>query len=157
MNESGNLLVFRLDARRYALALESVDRVISAVDVTPLPAAPDAVMGLRHVAGQVVPVFDLRLRFRMVQRGVSPADQMILACAEGRRVALPVDAPDGLAGLPPEGWLAPEEVLAGLTHLRGILRCGDGLILIQDLAQFLSADESRALDAALGCAGASGS
>src|SRR5690606_41983264 len=122
MNESGNLLVFRLDARRYALALESVDRVISAVDVTPLPAAPDAVMGIINVAGQVVPVFDLRLRFRMVQRGVSPAGQMILACAEGRRVALPVDSTDGLAGLRPGGWLAPGGGLPGRTRPRGTRR-----------------------------------
>lgn len=62
------LVVFRLDERRYALPLSVVERVIRAVEVTPLPKAPPIVLGAIDVQGRVVPVLNVRRRFLMPDR-----------------------------------------------------------------------------------------
>ena len=65
MNSSVKIVLFTLDEQRYALALPSVDRVVRVVDVTPLPKAPAIVLGVVNIHGDIVPVYDLRKRFRL--------------------------------------------------------------------------------------------
>jgi len=46
MDDSYQLVVFLLDDRRYALQhLASVEKIVRAVQVTPLPKAPEIVIG----------------------------------------------------------------------------------------------------------------
>ena len=58
MSDIAQLVVFRLDERRYALPLAVVERVVRAVDVTPLPKAPPMVLGVIDVHGRVLPVLN---------------------------------------------------------------------------------------------------
>jgi purine-binding chemotaxis protein CheW len=143
------LLVFRLDDRRCAVPLEAVQRVVRAVDVTPLAGAPDAVLGVIDVAGQVVPVLSPRRRMAMSDRAVALDDAFILARAGRRTVALAVDAAQGVIERDAREIAGPEGIVPGLEHVRGVTRCEDGLVLIHDLARFLSLDETRRLDHAL--------
>jgi purine-binding chemotaxis protein CheW len=143
------LLVFRLDDRRCAVPLQAVQRVVRAVDVTPLAGAPEAVLGVIDVAGQVVPVLSPRRRLAMPDRAIGPEDAFILAQAGPRTVALAVDAAQGVIEREAGAVVPPERIAPGLEHVRGVTRCEDGLVLIHDLARFLSLDETRRLDHAL--------
>ena len=51
MDATIQLLVFELDGRRYALPLRQVERVIRAVDVTPLAGVPAILLGVIDVDG----------------------------------------------------------------------------------------------------------
>lgn len=141
-------VLFALDAGRYALPLDSVERIVRAAAVTSLPLAPPTVLGALDVEGRILPVFDLRERFGLPRRPISPADQFILVRGPRRRVVLAVDAALGVnergADLVQSAALAP-----GLAHVHGIFADADGLVLIHDLEQLLSADEEAALDAAM--------
>lgn len=53
--ERSELVVFRVEEQRYAVALEVVERVVQAVEVTPLPGSPAIVIGAINVAGRVSP------------------------------------------------------------------------------------------------------
>jgi len=46
MNETMQLLAFSVGDYRYALPLSAVNRIVRAVEVTPLPDAPDTILGL---------------------------------------------------------------------------------------------------------------
>jgi len=137
---------FALDARRFALPLQSVSRIVRAAEVTPLPLAPRVVAGALDVAGTVMPVYDLRQRLRLPPRAMRLDDQIVIARTQLRPVAFAVDLALGLIEAEPvdDTTLAP-----GLAHLRGVLSTPDGLVLIQDLEGFLSPEEDAALEAAL--------
>lgn len=141
--------MFRLDRRRYALPLKAVDRVVRAVDVTPLPNAPAIVLGAINVHGHVVPVLNLRRRLRMAEREITPDDWFLLAYADRRRIALVVDASDGVVERSEEDVVASATIARGLEPLPAVMRLDDELILIQDLEGFLSFDEMDDLDGAL--------
>ncbi|MBN1829042.1 MAG: chemotaxis protein CheW [Deltaproteobacteria bacterium] len=49
-------VVFTLDGNRYALSLSSVQRIVRVVEITPLPAAPEIVIGIINVQGKIIPV-----------------------------------------------------------------------------------------------------
>lgn len=149
MNPSLPLVVFRVEAQRFALGLEVVERIVRAVEITPLPQAPATVLGVINVAGAVLPVLSPRRRLGFPDRPVGPEDQFILAHLPGRAVALVVDLVERLVEVPASAVLPPALVPAGLGPVPGVVRLADGLVLIQDLAAFFSPAEAQALATAL--------
>lgn len=77
------------------------------------------------------------------------SDSLVLVHSSRRLLALMVDAVEGVQNGPCGAIVPPELVFPGLASVRGVLKQDDGLVLIQNLAGFLSLDEEAALDAAL--------
>jgi len=151
MKESvDRLLVFKLDDQPFALPLRQVLRVIRAVEVTPLPGAPESVSGIINLEGQVLPVFDPRVRFGFPSKDIDPDDQIILARTASREVVLVVDEVQDILDVTEEQTIPSRDILPGLELVEGVIRLEDGLILIHDLDRFLSRDEEFRLNRALG-------
>ena len=149
VTQPAQLVVFGLDAQRYALPLASVERIVRAVEATRLPNAPAIVLGAINVAGRVLPVLNLRRRFGLPEREINPADQFLIAHTARRTVVLVVDEALGMVECPATEIIRPTQIAPGLGQLQGVVRLDDGLVLIQDLEKFLSLDEARALDEAI--------
>jgi purine-binding chemotaxis protein CheW len=143
------VLLFMLEGQRYALPLEEVRELVRAVRLTPLPRAPAVVEGLVDLRGELLPVLDLRRRFRLPARPLSSTDHLVVAQAGARQIALRVDRAEGLLALEP-GMLdtSPRE-LPGVGYVAGALKLPDGLVLLHDLRTFLSEAEALELDEAL--------
>jgi purine-binding chemotaxis protein CheW len=146
MTQFNKLLVFQLDAQRYALPLGVVERVLRAAEITPLPKAPSIVMGVLDVGGDVLPVLNVRRRFGLPEREIRPEDHFLVAKSGGRTVALTIDEPCGLEEFAPEAFVPDSHFSHGLDHLTGVGRLANGLVLIHDLHRFLSQEEATALD-----------
>lgn len=147
--EQLQLVVFKLDDQRYALPLAVVERIVRAVEVTALPDAPRIVLGMIDVGGRVLPVLNIRRRFGLAEREVSPDDQYLIARTVRRRVVLVVDEALGVIEHSQAAVITPAQIVPGVELLQGVVRLDDGLVLIHDLEKFLSLDEVRALDKAL--------
>lgn len=143
------LLAFRLDGQRHAVPLSTVERVVGAVAVTPLPGAPPSVRGVIDAGGRILPVFCLRRRFQLAPREIMPADQFLIVRAAGRVLALVIDDAQGLVECQPGDVEQADGSVPGLEQFGGVVRLPDGLLLIHDLAQFLSRHDELALDQAL--------
>lgn len=120
------------------------------VEITPLPKVPDIVIGVVNVQGRVVPVFNIRKRFRLPEREVAITDQLVLAHTAARLVALIADAVTGIVECQPEDIAAAESILPGMEYVAGVLKLKDGMVLIHDLDTFLSLEEEQALVQAMG-------
>jgi purine-binding chemotaxis protein CheW len=142
-------VVFSLDNGRYALPLSRTLRIVRAVQITPLPAAPANVLGALNVAGEVLPVFNVRRRFGLPDRALGPADHLLIARTDDRTVVLTIDAALGVIEHPEAAMVDAGRITSDLAHIRGVLPLEDGLVLIHDLAQFLSPAEALQLDDAM--------
>ena len=149
MSADTQLLVFLLEGQRYALPLGTVERIVQAAEITPLPQAPPIVLGALDVAGTILPVLNVRRRFRLPERDIHPSDHFLLARAGDRTVALLIDAAADVIELSRTQIIPADAVAPGLEHIQGVARMSDGLILIHDLESFLSLDEAAALDRAM--------
>lgn len=143
------LVVWTLDMQCYALPLPAVERVARAVEILPLPTAPDIVCGIVNIQGQFVPVVDMRRRFGLPSRETALADQIVIARSVRRKMAFFIDAISGVVECEEKDVIAAEHIVPGLEHVAGIAKLDDGLILIQDMERFLSLDEEAALDKAM--------
>ncbi|MDF3982076.1 chemotaxis protein CheW [Luteibacter sp. PPL201] len=105
-------LGFSLEGQRYAVALSSVREVIRPGDITPVPGAPDDVLGIVNLRGQIVPVLDGRRRFGLdthVDAEKEDAQRVIVFDDAGTVVGMRIDligemlrlAPDEIAPPPP--------------------------------------------------------
>ena len=143
------VLVFELGSQRYGLPTADVLELVRAVAITPLPNAPAVVEGVVNVRGRVLPVLDVRARFRLPVKPLDPSDHFIVAEAAGRGVILRVDRASHLALVDESSVQAPATLGPSATYVAGVAKLADGLLLIHDLATFLSAAESASLDEAL--------
>jgi len=143
------LLVFALDAHRFALPAEAVIAVVRVVASAPLPGAPEIVEGVINVRGTIVPVLDVRVRFGFPGTEVDPDQHLVVARAGPRVVALRVDRALTLLTIPDDAIEPVECVAPGARLVAGVARLPDGVLVIHDLERFLSLDEGKRLDAAL--------
>lgn len=143
------LLVFTLDDWRCALELSCVERAYRAVAVTPLPSAPSIVLGVVNVRGVILPVINIRRRFCLPEKKLSPDDKLIVAHAADRLVALVADAVPGVVECAATEMTSAGAILPGIEYVEGVARLRDGMVLIHNLARFLSLEEQTALESAL--------
>ncbi len=143
------LVVFALDRVRYALPLSAVERIVRAADITPLPKVPAIVLGVINVQGRIIPVVNVRKRFRLPEREVRHSDQFVVAYTSRRPVALVADTVTGVLECPVRDVVAAGSILPGTAHVHGVVRLQDGLVLIHDLDSFLSLKEEKSLKDAL--------
>lgn len=138
---AGQYVVFLMDEQRYALALSSVIRIVRAVEITHLPDAPDIVLGVINVEGEVLPVLSLRRRLLLPERELGPQHQFLIANMRERQAALVIDEAQEVMERKQSEIVASDVVVPGLDHIQGMIKLDDGMVLIHDLEMLLSFDE----------------
>ncbi|MHB2025074.1 MAG: chemotaxis protein CheW [Elusimicrobiota bacterium] len=143
------LVVFSLDDQKYALPLSRVERIFRAAQPSPLPKAPEIVIGLLNIRGRIIPVVDPRIRLRLPKREIGPSDHFIIAHTSKRTIVITADAVLGVTERFPQELIPTKDILEGLDYVEGVIKLKDGLILINDIDRFLSLNEEKSLEMAL--------
>jgi purine-binding chemotaxis protein CheW len=140
------LVIFSLDRQQFALGLSAVDRTIPVVEITPLPKAPEIILGIINIHGQIIPVFNIRKRFRLPDREMRLKDQFIIANTARYKVALLVDEVTDIIEYAPQEMTEPGTILPVTEYVEGIIKLEGNMVLIHSLDKFLSLDEEMVLE-----------
>ncbi len=149
MGNSIKFMVFSLEDQKYALSLSRVEKVIRSVEITALPKAPEIVSGVIDMQGRIVPVFNVRKRFRLPEKEIGPEDHMIVAKAFSRMVSFWVDRVEGIIEWPPDRIIPKRDIHPEMEYVEGVIKLENGMVFIHDLDRFLSPQEKTELDSAL--------
>lgn len=149
MSENNRLVLFIVEDQKYALPLEVVDRVVRAVEVTPLPDAPPIIAGIFNLQGRPVPVIDLRRRFKLPERPVDVDDHFVVARSSTMLVALPVDEAVGLVKEFADEPVPASDVVPELPYVESVVPSGVEMIYVLDIDTVLTDDESETLQQTL--------
>ena len=144
-----DVLVFEIGGIRYGLPALQVREIVRAVTIVPLPNAPTIVEGIVNVRGDVVPVLDVRARFRLSAKLLAHTDHFVMAWAGPRLVGIRADRAHSLVRVDTDVVEHPALVTRDMTYVAGVARLPDGLVLIHDLVTFLDDGETAALDGAM--------
>ncbi len=63
--KTGKYLTFSLDEEEYGIGILKVKEIIGMMPITSVPRTPDFVKGVINLRGKVIPVIDLRSKFKM--------------------------------------------------------------------------------------------
>jgi purine-binding chemotaxis protein CheW len=108
----------RVADEHYALPVADVLEVAELGDVTPVPGAGPAVLGVRNLRGQVLPVVDLA---KLIGLPASQPCRMVVAEHGDRKAGLAVDSVDGVEQLPDAAEETESRHLAGAALTEGTL------------------------------------
>jgi chemotaxis signal transduction protein len=124
-------LILVVGEQKVAVELSCVERVVAAAWPQSTPGAAEAVKGVVVVAGQAVPVIDVRLALGQPEREMACADQFVLCRAGGKRSALWVDGVEGPVSCDEEAFLpgAPRA-----------LKMGAAVALLYDIEQLMAGE-----------------
>jgi purine-binding chemotaxis protein CheW len=131
-----------------------VVEIVRAVTVVPLPRAPLVVEGVINVRGRVLPVLDVRRRFRLPEKELAPSDHLILARAVEYTAVLRADRVLDLLQVPAAEIAEAQQILPHSEYLAGVVKLPGGLVLLHDVRTFLSPGELAALAEPLASTGA---
>jgi purine-binding chemotaxis protein CheW len=133
MSAKEQFLVFGLNGNRFAISLTVVQRVVRVVEITPVPEPPAGVLGFVNVAGQIIPVIDLRQQLHLPEAEILVTDYLILAKNQNGRIALLVNEVLWIIERSNQEIIPAENILPGLGHIRGAVKVEDEIVLLHDV------------------------
>lgn len=141
------LVSFLLGGEEYAVDIGFVQEIIRLQEITRVPEAPEFVEGVINLRGRVIPVLDLRKRFRLPAGEDRARMRIVVVSSAGRMVGLIVDAVREVLTLPTAAIEPPPPVVSGIgkEYLKGIGKRKDRLLILLDLSRVLTPEEERAL------------
>lgn len=144
-----NLIVFQLNNQRFALPLNVIERVVHVVEIHTLPKMPDYLHGIINVHGEVTPVINVRFLFGLKPKEVELSDRFIIATTSSLKIALLVDSTNEVVEFNENEIVNSDKFMYGKRYIKGVIKLKDGMVLINDIDEFLSPNELEQLDVIL--------
>ena len=143
MGKDIQLVGFRIGRETFGIPIGLVREIVRMMEITAVPDAPDYVEGVINLRGRIIPVIDLRKRFR--EPGIAPdkRNRILVAEVEGRFVGLIVDAASEVLKLARGEIEPPPELLQenDLSYVTGLGKRNGKLIILVDVEKILSRNE----------------
>lgn len=140
-------LTFQLGGEEYAVSLLKVKEIIEYDVVTAIPKTPEWVRGVINLRGNVVPVVDLAVKFRLPASVAGKLTCIVITeveCEEEPTVmGIMVDAVRQVIDLKPEDIEVPPSfgTRVKVSYLLGMARSSNKFCLLLDTEKVLSAQE----------------
>ncbi len=87
----GQFVCFKLVEEEYAIDITYVREVIRVTRITPIPQMPRFCLGVINIRGNVVPVFDLRIRFGLSEKPFNNLTKILVASVDQIMISVVVD------------------------------------------------------------------
>lgn len=138
------VVVFELAGESFGVEIGRVQEIIRPPAITAVPRAPYYVDGVVNLRGRVIPVINLRTRFGMPPAEQGRSARIVVLEIDGHTVGAAVDAVSEVLRISTASVEAPGATLTGpdTTHLRGIAKLEDRLIILLDLDRLLVNEET---------------
>ena len=136
-------VTYRLDEETYGINVMQVQEVLRYTEIAPVPGAPDYVLGIINLRGNVVTVIDTRSRFGLPPTDITDNTRIVIIESDEQVVGILVDSVAEVVYLrsseidsaPNVGTEESAKFIQGVSN-----RSGQLLILV-DLNKLLSDDE----------------
>lgn len=148
---SHEYLTFTLGAEEYGVDILKVQEIRGYDQVTRLPEAPEFIKGVINLRGLIVPVVDLRLKFRLSRATYDETTVMIVLAVAGRTIGVVVDGvsdvlrldPSQVRGVPDLGSAIDRKFLTGL----GVV--DERMLILLDIERLMTSEEMGLVEQAL--------
>jgi len=143
-------LTFTLGSEEYGVDILKVQEIRGYDTVTRIPDTPDFIKGVINLRGTIVPVVDMRLKFKLAQAQYDVFTVMIILTVAQRVVGMVVDGVSDVLQLPAER-ICPAPELGGQLGSRFITGIGtldQRMLILVDIEKLMSSQEMALVDAA---------
>ncbi|MGO4814342.1 chemotaxis protein CheW [Cupriavidus sp. 2MCAB6] len=141
-------LAFRLGGEEYGVDILKVQEIRGYENVTQIANVPAYLKGVVNLRGIIVPIIDLRIKFRQDTVNYDQYTVVIIVDLHERITGIVVDGVSDVLTLAP-GQIRQAPQLSGDTeYIRGIGSVEDRMLILVDIEKLLDTEELAALEAA---------
>src|SRR5690349_6510612 len=140
---SNEFLTFTLGAEEYGVDILKVQEIRGYGTVTRIPEAPEFVKGVINLRGTIVPVVDMRLKFRLGSADYNTFTVMIVLNVANRVVGMVVDSVSDVVALTPSQIRPAPELgsTVGAQFLTGIGALDQRMLILVDIERLMTSAE----------------
>ena len=140
-------LTFRIASEDYGIAIANVTEIIGIQSITEIPEMPDYIKGVINLRGKVIPVMDVRLRFKLPPREYDERTCIIVVEIDTTSVGLVVDTVNEVADIPEEQVEpAPKSKHKGGNYIQGLGKIGQEVKILLDINKVLDNCDVSVID-----------
>ncbi len=148
---SREFLTFRLGAESYAIDILKVQEIRGWEPPTAIANSPPFIKGVINLRGVIVPILDLRLKFRLSKAEYDEFTVVIILNVASRVVGAVVDSVSDVLALPREAIRPPPEFASATfdtRYITGLATVGDELLILLDIEKLMTSADMALVDAA---------
>lgn len=155
MDKDLQLVGFRIGRETFGLPISIVREIIRVPEITAVPDAPDYVEGVINLRGRIIPVVDLRKRFRERLIEADKKNRVVVVELEKRAIGLIVNSASEVLRIPPSEIEHPSNVFpeGELNFITGVGKLHGRLVMLLDMNRLLQRGELGRLEEAADMAG----
>lgn len=141
--QQGKYLTFSLGNQVFGIEIKYVTEIIGIQPITPVPEVPDYVKGIINLRGKIIPVIDVRLKFRKEPVEYNDRTCIIVIDIQDVSVGLIVDNVAEVMNITDENIVPPPDYKTGFQnrYIKGIGKAESDVKLILDCDKLLTEDE----------------
>lgn len=136
-------VTFRLENEKYGINVMQVKEVLRVTEIAPVPGAPQYVLGIINLRGNVVTVIDTRQRFGLLSAEMDDSTRIVILEAEDLVVGILVDSVAEVVDLETSDIESAPNVGTdeSAKFIQGVANHDDELLILVDLHKLLTDDE----------------
>ncbi|MCI8507603.1 MAG: chemotaxis protein CheW [Lachnospiraceae bacterium] len=151
-NEKGKYMTFKSGNEYFGLAIQYVNEIIQMQEITAIPETEDYIKGLINLRGKVVPVIDVRLRFKQKPLEYNDRTCIIVVNVKSTVVGLIVEKIAEVVEINEDNILPPPKIGHGEKaqnkYVYGIGKVGSAVKLLLDPDKLLNDEDLSVVEQA---------
>jgi purine-binding chemotaxis protein CheW len=146
--QKDKFLTFVIGRETYGIDILFVTEIIGMQPITVLPELPDYMKGIINLRGKIIPVMDVRIRFKQPPREYNERTCIIIINSGAIILGLIVDAVAEVLTIPGPNRVAPPNVQGdyGNRYIKAVGKVEDQVKLLLDCDRLLSSESVMAAE-----------
>ncbi len=141
-------LSFKLGQEEYCLDILSVQEIRGYDTVTSIANTPDFIKGVINLRGNIVPIVDMRIKFRLSEARYDATTIVIILNLHNKMIGIVVDSVSDVIALPVEaireaprfGSAINTEFISGMATVDG------NMLIVVDIQKLMSSEDLQLID-----------
>jgi purine-binding chemotaxis protein CheW len=149
--QKGKYLTFNISTEFYGIEIKYVTEIIGIQTITEVPELPEHIRGIINLRGKIIPVMDVRLRFKKAFKEYNDRTCVIVVDIKDVSVGLIVDSVSEVLTILEQDIVEPPQINKGFNnkYIKKIGKVGNDVKLLLNCEKLLSEDELEGLSQAL--------
>ena len=141
-------LTFLLGSECYGIEIRYVTEIIGIQTITEIPELPSYVKGIINLRGKIIPVIDMRLRFRKDPKEYNDRTCVVVVDIRDLSIGLIVDSVAEVLTIPEQDIVDPPQMNreANNRYIKKIGKVGNDVKLLLDCEKLLTENEAELLN-----------
>lgn len=145
---SSEYLTFSLGNEEYGIDILKVQEIRGYDTVTHIANAPDFIKGVINLRGVIVPIVDMRIKFKLGEPTYHEFTVVIIMNVMNRVIGMVVDGVSDVVALPAEQIRPAPEMGAALdtAYITGLGTVNDQMLILIDIEKIMSSDDMQLME-----------